>query len=98
MGKILDALAFDMLRVEADVEERSPEHKELNKKADECQKELEKRLNGEEKELFDKLMDLLAKDSAYYAVGRFTYGFRLGARFTAESRFVIEGFLSGGAP
>ena len=40
MGKILDALAFDMLRVEADVEERSPEHKELNKKADECQKEL----------------------------------------------------------
>lgn len=98
MGKILDALAFDMLRVEVDVEERSPEHKELNKKVDECQEELGKRLNKEEKELFDKLMNLLSRDSAYYAAERFTYGFRLGARFTAESLLDMEGLIGGEAP
>lgn len=98
MGKILDALAFDMLHVEADTEDRSPEHKELNKKVDECQEELKKRLNGEEKEFFDKLMNLLSRDSAYYAAERFTYGFRLGARFTAESLLDMEGLIRGEAP
>lgn len=98
MGKILDALAFDMLRVEAGVEERSPEHKRLNHEVDECQNELEKRLNGEARELFEKLMELLARDSAHYAVGRFTYGFRLGARLTAESLLDMSGLIKGEEP
>ena len=47
MGKILDALAFDMLCVEDDIEKRSPEHKEVNKEIGRYQDELGKRLKGE---------------------------------------------------
>lgn len=56
MGKILDALAFDMLCVEDDIEKRSPEYKEVNKEIGRYQDELGKRLKGEDRELFNKLM------------------------------------------
>lgn len=96
MGKLLDALALDMLCVESDIEKRTPEHKEVSKEADKYQEELGRRLKGEDKELFEKLMDLLAKDSAFYSAGRFTYGFRLGVRFTAESLLDMDEFIRGG--
>lgn len=96
MGKILDALAFDMLCVEDDIEKRSPEHKEVNKEIGRYQDELGKRLKGEDRELFNKLMDLLAKDSTFYSAERFTYGFRLGVRLMAESLLDADEFIRGG--
>lgn len=54
---------------------------------------MEKRLKGKEKKLYRKLMDLYAKESSYYVMERFVFGFRMGARFTAESLFDAGDFV-----
>lgn len=92
MGKVLDALANDALRVEAGIDKRSPEHQKIYDEMLELQDEMEKRLGAEEKELFKKLLDLQFQEGVFYAQERFTFGFRLGSRIMVEALLDIQEF------
>ena len=78
MKRILEALANDALRVEADVGKRSKDHQKVLELSSTLQDELE------EKQLFEELMDTMASESSYYAQERFIYGYRLGVLMTME--------------
>lgn len=95
MGNILEALAYNNLRVEADMDKRSPEYKRINRKMGEYQDKLIARLDEEGKQLFDKYQDLQGRESSCYAVERFIRGFRLGATIMAESLMQPEEFIQG---
>ena len=85
MQKILEAFANGELRVEADVEKRSPEHQKVSERCNELEKKVREKLGDEEdKKLFDKLMEAMMYESSYYAQERFIRGFRLGALMIME--------------
>ena len=84
MGKILDAFADGSLCVEEEVEKRSMESLELSEKAFRLQKELEEKLEAEEKELLNKLIDTVFEECCCYAKNRFVRGYRLGVLMTVE--------------
>lgn len=84
MGKILDAFADGRLCMEEEVEERSREHQWLSEKACRLQEELEEKLDDEERELLDELVDTVFEESCCYARNRFVRGYRLGVLMTVE--------------
>lgn len=85
MQKILEAFANGELRVEADIEKRSPEHQKISKHCDELEKEVREKLEDEEEQkLFDELMEAVMYESSYYAQERFIRGFRLGTLMNME--------------
>ena len=84
MGKILDAFADGTLCVEEEVEKHSLEHSELSEKAFKLQEELEEKLNDEERELLNELIDTVFEECSCYAQKRFVRGYRLGVLMTVE--------------
>lgn len=84
MGNILDAFAQDELHVIPSEEIRSLRHQKLYDRACELQEKLEEKLNNEEKELFNELMDVMADENCCYAQSKFIRGYRLGTLMTME--------------
>lgn len=84
MQKILEALANDALRVEADEKQRTPEHQRVSDLCSKLEDRMEARLEGEDKKLFDEMMSAFTYESSYYAQERFIRGFRLGALIIME--------------
>ncbi len=88
MGNILDAFAQDELHVIPSEEIRSSKHQKLYDRVCELQEKLEEKLNNEEKELFNELMDVMADENCCYAQSKFIRGYRLGTLMTME---IMEG-------
>ena len=84
MGRILEAFAEGELHVIPSNEIQSPKHQELFDKVCELQEKLEEKLNNEEKELLNELMDAVADESCCYAQSKFIRGYRLGVLMTME--------------
>lgn len=84
MGKILDAFADGRLYTEEEFEKLSPGYLELSDKAFRLQEELEERLNDEERDLLNELIDTIFDECCFYARNRFVRGYRLGVLMTME--------------
>lgn len=84
MGKILEAFADGRLCMEEEIEKRSLGYPELSEKAFRLQEELEERLNDEERELLNELIDTIFDECCFYAQNRFVRGYRLGVLMTME--------------
>lgn len=84
MGKILDAFFKDELLVSAAPEKRSPEHQKLCEKSNELIEELKRRLQGEDGELFNALVDTLFAESCCTENNMFQRGYRIGVLMTME--------------
>lgn len=93
MGRILETFAGDELHVIPSDEIQSPKHQELFDKVCKLQEKLEEKLNSEEKELLNELMDAVAEEHCCYAQGKFIRGYRLGALMTMEIMSDQETFL-----
>ena len=57
MGKILEALLTDQLRVDSGTERRTPEHQALCEKGSRLQDELAKTLNDTQKAILEELVE-----------------------------------------
>ena len=84
MGKILDAFFKDELLVSAAPEKRSLEHQKLCEKSCGLIDELKERLEGEERELFDSVVETLFAESCCAENNMFQRGYRLGVLMTME--------------
>ena len=84
MGRILEAFAEGELHVIPSNEIQSLKHQKLFDKVCKLQEKLEEKLNSEEKELLDELMDAVAEENCCYAQDKFIRGYRLGALMTME--------------
>ena len=84
MDRFLKAFANDELRVNAESEKRSSEHQKIVDRGYVLQKQLEEKLNDEEKELLEKLVDTLREESCRYAEEKLIRGYRLGVMMTME--------------
>ena len=93
MGRILEALAGDELQVIPSDEMRSPKRQKLCNKVCELREKLEEKLNSEEKELLNELMNAVADENCYYAQSKFIRGYRLGALMTMEVMSEQETFF-----
>lgn len=93
MGKILEAFAQDELHVIPSNEIRSPKHQKLCDRACELQEKLEEKLNNEEKELLNELMDVVSDANCCYAQEELIRGYRLGALMTMEVMSEQESYL-----
>lgn len=93
MGRILEAFAQDELHVIPSEEIRSPKHQRLCDKACELQEKLEEKLNSEEKELLNELIDVMSDENCCYAQSKFIRGYRLGALMTMEVMSEQETFF-----
>ncbi len=88
MGKILDAFVDDQLHVNAVTEKRTSRHQHLCEQVEILQGELEKKLNGEDRELLKKFADTYFDESCCDVHNNFVRGYRLGVLMTME---VFEG-------
>ncbi len=93
MERILEAFAQDELHVIPSEEIRSPKHQKLRDRVCELQEKLEEKLNNEEKELFNELMDVMADENCCYAQSKFIRGYRLGTLMTMEIMSEQETFF-----
>ncbi len=84
MGKILEALANDLLSTEPFVPQSDTEYKQVRKQVCDFEEKLIAKLNPEEKKLLDDLLDAFVRESSLYATNRFIIGFRLGMMITIE--------------
>ena len=96
MEKFLRALAGDQLQVIEVTETRSPKRQQLIDEIYKLHTELEQKLNNEEKELLERLLDANADEKTLYAEDKFIRGYRLGALMTMEvfagqDKFFYEG-------
>jgi len=96
MGKILEAFLDEQLRVDAVIDQRSPEHQKLCERACELKTKLEGKLNDEEKELLEQLMDTTLEENNCYARSRFLRGYQLGVLMTMEVMSDQDQFLYSG--
>lgn len=70
------------------IEEPVSDHEEYSqtiKEVSRLRAELEKRLNEDDKRLFEELMQEYAKLTLMQEMSRFLYGWRLGSKFTLET-------------
>ena len=93
MGRILEAFAEDQLHVIPSDEIQSPKHQKLFDRVCKLQEKLEEKLNSEEKNLLNDLMDAVAEENSCYAQNRFIRGYRLGVLMTMEVMSEQEAFL-----
>lgn len=84
MGKILKAFVTDQIHMDAVVERPSPQQKKFYEKSCRLRDELEKKLNADEKELLDELMEAVFFDGACYSEEKFIRGYKLGVLITSE--------------
>lgn len=94
MGKILETFFEGNLLVEPITEKRSKEHKAVCDHAYNLVEELEAKLNSDEKELLDQIVEALNAESQYYAADRFVRGYSLGALMMLEVIEKRDEFLS----
>ena len=87
MGKILEALLTDQLRVDSVTERRSPEHQALCKKSGELHDQLAEMLNDRQKTVLTELEETNFEESCCCEQAKFERGFRLGALLIAEIFF-----------
>ena len=59
MGKILDAFAENELYTTEVIEKRSPQRQRLIEKSDELHSKLEQKLNSEDNELLEQLLEVI---------------------------------------
>lgn len=91
MGKILDALFSGELNIDNG---RTPRQQELFEKAEEYHRELEKRLNGEDREILDRLVETVMDGDAQYAQEMFLRGYCLGTLINTEVFLERDLFLT----
>ena len=84
MERFLRAFASDQLQVIEVTETRSPKRKKLIDESYKLHNELEQKLNSEEKELLERLLDINADEHTLYAEDKFIRGYRLGVLMTME--------------
>lgn len=93
MGKILEALLTDQLRVNSEVERRTPEHQALCERCGELQDQLAETLNDKQKALLEELVETFFDESSCSEQAKFERGFRLGVLITSEIFYGQETFL-----
>lgn len=93
MGKILDAFLNDQLRIDSDMEKRSPGHQQLCEKATRLQEELAQTLNDRQKEMLEELVDTIFDEGSFGEQAKLQRGFRLGVLMTAEIFAEQDSFL-----
>ena len=93
MGKILEALLTDQLRVDSGTERRSPEHQALCEKGGELQDRLAETLNDKQKAMLEELVETFFDESSYTEQVKFERGFRLGVLITSEIFYGQDIFL-----
>lgn len=84
MERFLRAFASDQLQVIEVTETRSPKRQKLIDESYKLHNELEEKLNGEEKEMLERLLDINADEHTLYAEDKFIRGYRLGVLMTME--------------
>lgn len=84
MGKILEALYEGNLLAEPIIEKRSKEHQKACDFAFGMLEEFSAKLNEDEKETLDKIVNALTNENQYYATDRFVRGYCLGALMMME--------------
>ena len=93
MGKILEALLTDQLRVDSGTDRRSPEHQALCEKGGELQDRLAETLNDKQKEMLEELVETFFDESSCNEQVKFERGFRLGVLITSEIFYGQDIFL-----
>ena len=96
MGKILEALLSEQLNLDRDVEAHSPECQKLLEQGEKFQKQLEEKLNDEEKQILECLVGVLFDEGVCYAQNRFVRGYQLGVLLTMEIFLEQDTFLING--
>lgn len=94
MGKILEALADDNLSINPTTYKGTPEYRKAIKAMYKTAEELDKKLNEEEKKIFEQFRDAQSNESSIFGVDRFIRGYRLGVLmmfevFTGTSDFIL---------
>lgn len=84
MGKILDAFASEKFMAKPVIEKRSPKRQELIEKVHTLHETLSKKLDDENKELLEELLNTVYDENCCYAEESFIYGYRLGVLMTME--------------
>lgn len=93
MGKILDAFAENELYTTEVIEKRSPQRQRLIEKSDELHSKLEQKLNSEDNELLEQLLEVISDESCCYAKENFIRGYRLGILMATEIFSEQDSFL-----
>ena len=93
MGKILEALLTEQLRVDSGTERRTPEHQALCEKSNKIQDRLAETLNDSQKAILEELVDTLFDESCCSEQLNFEQGFRLGVLITSEIFYEQDTFL-----
>ena len=94
MGKILETFFEGNLFVEPIAEKRTKEHKAVCDHAYNLVEKLDAKLNSDEKELLDQIVEALNAESQYYETDRFVRGYSLGALMMLEVIEKRDEFLS----
>ena len=82
MGKILNAFANDQLSI--GTAKRTPQHQRLCDKSNRLMEELKQKLQGEELETFNTLMETMFAESYCAENSMFQNAYRLGVLMTME--------------
>ena len=96
MDKLLRAFAGEQLQVIEVTETRSPKRQKLIDESYKLHNELEEKLNSEEKELLERLLDTDSEEKTLYAEDKFIRGYRLGVLMTMEVFAGQDKFLFAG--
>ncbi len=78
MGKILEALAEDNLCINPATFKGNSEYRKAINAIYDSAEELENKLNGEEKKLFEQFRDTQSNESIIYNLDKFVTGFHAG--------------------
>ena len=84
MDRLLRAFADEQLQVIEVTETRSPKRQKLIDESYKLHNELEEKLNSEEKELLERLLDTDSEEKNLYAEDKFIRGYRPGVLMTME--------------
>lgn len=95
MNRILEALADDNLCINPTTYRGSPEYRNAIEVMYRTSEELEKKLNDEEKKIFERFCDAQGNENHIYQVDRFIRGYRLGVLmmfevFAGTSDFILK--------
>ena len=93
MGKILEALLTDQLRVDSGTDRRRPEHQALCEKGSELKDRLAETLNDKQKAMLEELVETFFDESSCNEQVKFERGFRLGVLITSEIFYGQDIFL-----
>lgn len=93
MGKILEAFANNILNTVETIENHNPQRQKLLEKNMQLYNELLQKLNDEEKNVLEKLLDVISDESCYDAQHNFVRGYYLGTIMTTEIFSEKESFF-----